>query len=394
MAEGYRGPVLATAPTVELAELVLRDSAHIQAEDVEYKKKRHGKEGRKGRYPERPLYTLGDVERTVPLFRPVRYGTPMRINDHVEAIFHDAGHILGSAMIDVQVQMNGEKRRLVFSGDIGQVDKPFVCDPTNFAQADYVVMESTYGDRSHENHGRVENQIADGINRAAHAGGKVVIPIFAVERAQELLYYLSRLVHAKRIPSMPVYLDSPMAADVNEIFRRHRECFDPEMRGRIESGKLPLSFPGMTTVRSVEQSKAINRPKGPAVIMATNGMCTAGRIKHHLSQYIDRPECTILFVGYQARGTLGRQLLEGAHEVRLHGRMRVVRAQVEQVQGFSGHADREALMAWLGHIKFPPRQLFVCHGEADASQAFAQQVRDELGWSVCVPAYQDVVELA
>jgi metallo-beta-lactamase family protein len=391
--EGFRGQVLATAPTVELAELVLRDSAQIQAEDVEFKKKRHRKEGRQGKYPEKPLYTLRDVERTVPLFQPVAYAKAARVNDHVQAIFHDAGHILGSAMIEIQVQQNGRMKRLVFSGDIGQVDKPFVCDPTNFVHADYVVMETTYGDRIHENHGQVEKQLADVINRTAHAGGKVVIPIFAIERAQELIYYLSRLAHGKQIPNMPVYLDSPMAADVNEVFRRHRECFDPEMLRLIESGQMPLGFPGLTVVRSVEQSKAINHEKGPAVILATNGMCTAGRIKHHLGQYIDRPACTILFVGYQARGTLGRQLLDGSQEVRLHGRTRLVRARIEQVLGFSGHADRDALVAWLRHFKSPPQRLFLCHGEEESAQAFAKTVRDELHWDVCVPKYREVAEL-
>ncbi|MGD0896334.1 MAG: MBL fold metallo-hydrolase [Thermoguttaceae bacterium] len=391
--EGFRGRILATAATVDLAGLVLRDSAQIQAEDAAFKEKRHRREGRRGPYPEQPLYTLRDVERTIPLMEAVPYGRAVPLANGVAATFHDAGHILGSAMIELAVGRNDGSRRVIFSGDMGQPRKPFVRDPARFTDADDIVVESTYGDRSHGNHDTIQRQLAEVIRRTAADGGKVVIPIFAIERAQELIYYLGRLVRSGRIPSVPVFLDSPMAADVNEIFRRHRDCFSPEMLREIDSGEAPLSFPGLTTVRSVEQSKALNYRKGPAVIMATSGMCTAGRIKHHLAQYIDRPECTILFVGYQARGTLGRQILDGGTEVRLLGRLRLVRARVEQIVGFSGHADREALLAWLRHFAREPRVLFVTHGEEESAMALAEEIRRELHWNVTVPEYQQVVEL-
>lgn len=393
VAEGFRGRIIATPPTVELAEVILRDSAQIQAEDAAFKQKRHRKEGRQGKYPAKPLYTVADVERTVPLFDPVPYGQAVSIGRQVGATFHDAGHILGSASIELMVMENDATRRVIFSGDMGQPEKPFVRDPATFLQAEAVVLESTYGDRTHRDPGHVEDRLAEVIDQAASAGGKVIVPIFAVERAQEMLYYLGRLIHTKRIPSLPVFLDSPMAADVNDIFRRHRDCFDHEMLWRIESGERPLSFPGLKTARSVEESKAINHHKGAAVILATSGMCTAGRIKHHLAQWIDRPESTILFVGYQAQGTLGRQILEGRREVRLHGRSRLVRARIEQIEGFSGHADREMLLCWLRHFTRPPEHLFLTHGEESAALAFAEQIRAELGWKVEVPEYGQTVEI-
>jgi metallo-beta-lactamase family protein len=391
--EGFRGRVLATAATLDLAQVVLRDSAQIKAEDAAFKEKRHRKEGRRGPYPEQPLYTLRDVERTIPLMEAVSYGRAVPLGQRVAAAFHDAGHILGSAMIELLAQDGDASRRVIFSGDMGQPNKPFVRNPTRFIDADEIIMESTYGDRSHGNHDTIEQQLAGVIHETVAAGGKLLIPIFAIERAQELIYFLGRLVRSGRIPSLPVFLDSPMAANVNEVFRRHRDCFDPEMLRRIESGESPLGFPGLVTVHSVEESKALNHRKGPAVIMATSGMCTAGRVKHHLAQYIDRPECTILFVGYQARGTLGRQILDGRREVRLHGRSRLVRARVEQIVGISGHADRETLLGWLRHFARPPRQLFLCHGEEESSLALAEQIRDELHWTVTVPEYRQMVEL-
>ena len=321
------------------------------------------------------------------------YNRAVPLGRQVSAAFYDAGHILGSAMIEVVVQDRDRSRRLLFSGDLGQPGKPFVHDPTQFTQADYLVVESTYGNRTQEDHASVETQLADAVNRTAAAGGKLIIPIFAIERAQELIYYLGRLLRAGRIPSIPAFLDSPMAARVTEIFRRYQDWFGPAAQRQMAAGDGLLGFPGLTVVETVEQSKRLNHRKGPAIIMATSGMCTAGRIKHHLAQYIDKPECTILFVGYQAAGTLGRQILDGNREVRLHGRYRLIRARVEHVVGFSGHADRAQLLQWLGHFTTPPEQLFVTHGEVESALALAQQVRDQLHWTVTVPEFQQVVEV-
>ncbi len=391
--EGYRGPIITTQASADLVDLVLRDAAQIQAEDAAFKEKRHRKEGRRPKFPVQPLYTMRDVERTLALLQPEPYDRQIRVNGHVNAVFHDAGHILGSAMIELRVSDHGRPRRILFTGDLGQWDRPIVRNPTIFTEADYIVMESTYGDRDHENHGTVDSQLETVIKEAVADGGKVIIPIFAIERAQELIYHLNHLLRGARIPTIPVFLDSPMAADVNEVFRRHRECFDEEAEEIVASGGALLKFPSLRVVQSVQESMAINSMKGPAVIMATSGMCTAGRIKHHLAQYIGNPACTVLFVGYQSHGTLGRQILDGNEEVRIHGIWRLVKAKVRQIQGISGHADRSSLLKWLSHFTTPPRQVFITHGEEGASLAFAEQVRHQFGWNVCVPEYRETVTL-
>ena len=392
--EGFRGEILATAASTELVELILRDSAKIQAEDVAYKKRRHRKERRRGKHPEEPLYTKADVERTLPLLRPVGYEEEVKLSDDVSVVFHDAGHILGSAIIEVKVNENGRSRRVLFSGDLGQQGKPIVRDPAVFANADVVVMESTYGDRDHEPGEDIESQLDDVINRTVQAGGNVVVPIFAIERAQEFLYYVSRLLHAGRIPQMPVFLDSPMAVDATAIFRRHRECFDVQAWQLISAGSSLFGFPGLRLVRSVEESKEINEQEGSSIILSPSGMCTAGRIKFHLRQNISREQSTILFVGYQAHGTLGRQIVSGKKpRVRIHGRDYPVAARVEQIRGFSGHADRTAMMRWLGYLQTPPERLFLVHGEEKQALAFAKHIEETLGWKVTVPEYRDVVKV-
>ncbi len=391
--EGFRGPIYATAATAELVALVLEDAARIQVEDAAFKKKRHRKEGRQGKYPVTPLFTEEDVGRVLPLIWPVNYGQTVKINDHAEVRFHDAGHILGSAMLEIVAQTGDGPRRIIFSGDIGQWDRPIVRDPSVFDQADYVIVESTYGIRRHEVGDDIEVRLAEVITRTVAAGGNVVIPTFAIERSQEMVYHIARLTHEKKIPAVPVYLDSPMAARATEIFRRHRECFDDQSWQLINSGRSPLHFAGLRIVTSAEESKEINRLKQPAIIMATSGMCTAGRIKHHLAHNIGRSESTILFVGYQAEGTLGRQILGGSPRVRIHGRDHQVLASVEEIQGFSGHADGPALMRWLSHFKTPPRHVFVTHGEEESSLGFAEKIRQELGWNVSVPHYQETFQM-
>ena len=394
VAEGFRGPIFATAATADLVDIILRDSAKIQAEDAEFKKKRHRKEGRKPKHPEIPLYTMDDVERTVRRLEPVRYQQPTRITDGLSVTFHDAGHILGSSLVELDVRENGTTRRIVFSGDLGQWNKPIIRDPTTLETADFIVMESTYGAGDHKvNHG-VEAELAELINDTISAGGNLVIPTFAVERAQELMFHISRLIHAERIPPVPIFLDSPMAVDVTSVFERHPECFDEETWDMISSGHSPLRFPGLKLVSSTEESRKINDLKHPAIIMATAGMCTAGRIKHHLSHNIHRPQSTILFVGFQVPGTLGRQILDGNPQVRIHGRMWQVRARIAQIHGFSAHADRCGLLRWLGAFRSPPRRLFLTHGEEQVSLKLAAEIRHALAWEVSVPEYREQVDLA
>ena len=391
--EGYSGKVYATPATVDLAQIVLRDSGHIHEEDAKYKKRRHKKEGRQGKYPEIPLYTVEDVDRALRSFRGIDYGETLEIADGIHVVFHDAGHVLGSAMIEVIVTENDEERRILFSGDLGQSGKPLLRDPTLFDQADYVVMESTYGDREHDHGGDVKSQLKEIVNNTVRRGGNVVIPTFAVERAQELMYYISQLVYENEISDIPIYLDSPMAVDVTEVFRRHRDCLDDETWELIASHEPPLQFPGLKLVQSAEESKAINRVKKPCIIMSPAGMCNAGRIKHHLRLNLGRPECTVVFVGYQAHGTLGRQISEGRKEVRLHGETRKVRAQIAQIQGLSAHADRKELLRWIGHLKKPPRRVFLTHGEYAAAICLAQDIERTLRFPTTIPDYGETVEL-
>ncbi len=391
--EGFNGPIYCTRPSMELAEIILRDSAKIQTEDAKYKQRRHEKEGRRGKHPVVPLYTEEAVNETIPRLLGVPYGKTIPITDAVNLTLHEAGHILGSAMIEFDVATNDGNRKLLFSGDIGQWNKPIIRDPTLFEQADYVVMESTYGDRDHADGGDIEQQLERVICDTVKRGGNVVIPTFAIERAQELIYFISRLAHAGRIPYLDVFLDSPMAVDVMEVFRNYRECFDKETWELINSNEPPLRFPGLKMVRSAQDSKAINQHQKPCIIMSTSGMCTAGRIKHHLRKNIGRAESTILFVGYQAHGTLGRQIVEGNPMVRIHGRQWKVKAHIERIDGFSGHADRRALLRWVGNLKRAPRQVFLTHGDEAASQQLATAITQQFGWPVSIPQYQETVDL-
>lgn len=391
--QGLRAPILATPATCELAEIILEDSARIQEEDAVYKRKRHRKEGRKVKHPVVPLSTSEDVRRTLPHFQPLPYRRDQRINDRVSVRFHDAGHILGSAIAEVVCSENGVQRRFLFSGDLGQRGKPIIRDPAVLSEADYIILESTYGNRDHNGPADVEQRLAEVIRETAAAGGNIVIPVFALERAQELLYHIGRLLRDRRIPQIDVVLNSPMAVDITEVFRRHRDCFDGEAWSRINSGESLFRFPGTRMVRSVEESKQIHQATRPSIIMATSGMCTAGRIKHHLRHNITRPESTILFVGYQAQGTLGRKIVDGNAEVRILGSMYPVRARIAQIDGFSGHADRGGLCAWLESFASPPRQLFLVHGEEQGSLELAERIRRDRGWNVIVPKYQDKVVL-
>jgi len=393
VSHGMSCPIYCTLPTAPLTEVILRDSAEIQAEDLKYKIRRHQREGRKPKYPEVPLYEIADVEATLPMLQPQPYRQTIEVTPNVTATFYDAGHILGSSSIEVVAKENGDTRTIIFSGDIGQWNKPIIHDPTVFERADYVVMESTYGDKDHEKAGDIGSQLAKVINETAVRGGKVVIPTFAVERAQELTYHISKLVHNKAIPSLPIYLDSPMAVDVTAIYTRYRKFFDDEMWELIRANQSPLDFPGLQMVRTADASKAINTVPGAAIIMASSGMCTAGRIKHHLRNNIERVESTILFVGHQGDGTLGRQIIDGKRMVRIHGQEFRVEAHVAQIYGFSGHADRTQLLRWIASFKAPPRRVFFTHGEEDVALGLAGYIEKERRWRVRVPQYNEAADL-
>jgi metallo-beta-lactamase family protein len=385
--EGFRGPIYATDASQELLPIVLADSANIQEEDTAFKQKRHEREGRRGPHPEVPLYTAEDAEAVLPQVRAVDYEKAVTMAGGISVILHDAGHILGSAMVEIASRENGSGRRLLFSGDIGQWGKPIVRDPTVFDQADDIIMESTYGDRDHEDIASIPDLLSDVINRTAGRGGNILVPTFAIERAQDLLFYLARLSAEQRIPRIMTFLDSPMAADITEVFEKNQRDMDPELQAEFQAGQQPFRFPGLQLIRTPEESKAINAIRGSCLIMAGSGMCNGGRIKHHLIQNISRPECSILFVGYQARGTLGREILEGKSPVRIHGDLYPVRAQVSQIEGFSAHADRKALLRWVDHFLKPPQHLFLVHGEPEISESLGSLIRDTRKWTVSVPEH-------
>ncbi len=391
--DGFNGPVYATEPSVDIAEIVMRDSAKIQAEDVAYKKKRHKRQGRKSKHPYEPLFRMEDVDRVIPLMKAVPYGKEQKIGTGVTVRFNDAGHILGSASVRFEITKHGSTRSVLFSGDVGRWNTPILRDPDTFDQADYVCIESTYGNRDHKDNSSIPGTLARVIRAAHRAGGNVVIPSFAIERTQELLYRIGELRAEGRIPKVPVYVDSPMAVRVTEVFKRHSELFDKETMERIARGQHPCDFSGLELTRSVADSKAINDRGGPSIIIAGSGMCTGGRIKHHIANNIERTESVILFVGYQANGTLGRHILRGAEHVRLFGEEHEVLARIEKVNGMSAHADRKELLQWLRGLKSKPEKVFVIHGEERASHEFAQYVGDRLGWDAEVARYQQEVIL-
>lgn len=391
--DGFQGKIYCTAATADISEIMLLDAAKLQEEDAEFKQKRHKREGRKSPFPEVPLYTVDDAKISLPQFIPVPYRQPIQLGDGVKATFYEAGHVFGSSMIKILINQGGEERAIIFSGDVGRWNKPILRDPTVFNEADYVLIESTYGDRLHEDGGEIGNNLAQIIHSTLGAGGNIVVPSFAFERAQEILYYLNKLLTEGHIPQLMVFLDSPMAVSINEVFTRHPKLYDEEMSELVNRNKSPFDFPSLELVRNVDESKAINHIKSAAMIIAGSGMCTGGRIKHHLVANIPRPESTILFVGYQAGSTLGREIVDGASEVRILGRHYPVRAKIAQITGFSAHADRDELFKWLSGLKSAPRHVFITHGESEAARKFSVFLEKKTGWNISVPEYREEVVL-
>jgi metallo-beta-lactamase family protein len=393
--DGYRGKIYCTRATAELAEIILLDAAQLQVEDTTFKRERHKKEGRSGPYPETPLYTVEDAEAVKPHFSAVEYLDCVGVSGEVEGCYYEAGHVLGAATITMNLRQDGRNHRVIFSGDIGEPGRPIIKDPAIFNEAEYIVMEATYGNRTHEEHANIDiqKQLRDCVNRTVNAGGNIVVPSFALERSQEMLYHLNELFLRKEIPRVPVFLDSPMAIRITEVFKRHAELFDKEMMRRLRQGNSFFNYENLRIVQSVEESKAISSIKGSSIIIAGSGMVAGGRVKYHIINNIMKPESTILFIGYQAEATPGRILLDGAREIRLLGKMHTVRAHIERIDGFSAHADRDGLLAWLTDIRVPPRSVFITHGEEKAATSFAETLREKTGWTVKVPQYKDTVEL-
>lgn len=389
--DGFRGDIYCTKATADLCRIMLPDSAHIQEFENEWNNR---KRLRAGKPAVEPLYTMQDALDSLALFKSCSYTETIRVKDEVKVRFNDAGHILGSSIIEVWVTENGEQTKLVFSGDIGNRDMPILRDPTFIQDADYVIMESTYGNRLHkENRTKVE-RFVDIISETLETGGNVVIPSFAVGRTQEIIYDLNKQ-HAsddprlQRLLNTPVIVDSPLAISATEVFRSNLDCYDEEAREYIRNGDNPLDFPGLQFTRTADESKALNEKKESMIIISASGMCEAGRIKHHLKHNLWRADSTILFVGYQAQGTLGRSLVDGAKKVKIFGEEITVKARVEMLEGFSGHADREGLLSWLSKFRRKPSKLFIVHGEETVMQDFAQSIKERFDIEPIIPSRGD-----
>ena len=385
--DGFKGKIFCTEPTAEIIKILLLDAGKIQEEDAIKKRFRHKNEERKGPYPELPLYTVEDAKEVFPLLLSYPYNSEFEVADGITVCFHDAGHILGSAMIELKVSLDEGVKKIIFSGDIGRWNKPILNDPTLFNEADIVFMESTYGDRLHRSETVEAEKLAEIINRADKAGGNVVIPVFAIERAQELLYFLNKFLAEDIIPHIFTFMDSPMAINVTEVFEKYPEYFDDKTRKLIEKGDSPFDFPLLESTRTVSESKSINHVKGSAIIMAGSGMCTGGRIKHHLISNITRKESSIVFVGYQAKGTLGRQILEKPKTVRILGRQYTIKANIEDIEGFSAHADKNELFKWVKGFKKEPEKIFITHGEEEVAEEFASFLRKKIKSEIITPEY-------
>lgn len=384
-ARGFRGDVIATPATVDLCDIMLKDSAHIQMTEAEWKNR---KGQRAGKEPVVPIYDMNDAEGVLEHFVSCDYDKVMDLCEGVKVKFSDAGHLLGSASIEVWINEDGEERKIVFSGDIGNLNRPIIKDPSYINDADYVVMESTYGDRYHNADVDYVSELAGICQRTFDRGGNVVIPAFAVGRTQEMLYYFRKIKEEGLIKghSFEVYVDSPLAVEATQIFNENMaECFDQEAMDLVRNGINPLRFPGLTLSITSNDSIAINSDNKPKVIISASGMCEAGRIRHHLKHNLWRKECTIVFVGYQANGTLGRMLLEGASEVKLFGETIEVMAEIVKLEGVSGHADKAGLIKWITSFDNRLKQVFVVHGEDEVSTGFAKCLCDEYGLNAVAP---------
>ena len=382
---GFRGRIYATSPTVKLCGIMLRDSAHIQEFEAEWKN-RKGK--RSGAEPVEPMYTIPDAEAAIRLFLGVDYDHRITLAPGIEARFVDVGHLLGSASIELWITEGDTTTKLVFSGDIGNTDQPILKDPIYIQQADYVFMESTYGDRLHDPRPDYVAQLAEILQRTFDQGGNVVIPSFAVGRTQEMLYFLREIKEKELVKghgNFPVYVDSPLAIEATHIFQgTDPDCFDQQTRELLDQGIDPIGVPGLRVSVTSDDSRMINADRVPKVILSASGMCEAGRIRHHLKHNLWRPECTILFVGFQAVGTLGRNLIDGAAMVKLFGETIEVKAEICQLTGMSGHADRDGLLRWVNAFAEKPKRVFVIHGEDETEDRFVETLTGE-GFTACAP---------
>jgi metallo-beta-lactamase family protein len=367
--QGFTGVVICTDATKDLCSVMLPDSGHIHESEVEWKNR---KRIRQGLDKLEPLYTFEDATQCLSLFQGYSYDETIEIFDGMKVIFRDAGHLLGSASVEIIVKENNKEERLVYSGDIGNKNKPLIKDPTYIKYADYVIMETTYGDRFHTDVKDEMKQLIDIIKETFKRGGNVIIPSFAVGRAQEVIYALNNYVEHKDIKGCKVYVDSPLATEATNIFRKYQKYYDDESKNYLAKGDDPLEFEGLTFTKSQEESAILNKVRSGAIVISASGMCEAGRIKHHLKHNLWRKECSIVFVGYQAEGTLGRAIVDGARKVKIFGEEIAVNAKVFAFNGLSGHADRNGLYEWINSFEKKPKNVFLVHGEADCMLSFKE----------------------
>jgi len=390
---GFEGPIYMTSATYELISIMLEDSAHIQKMDAEWEN-RKGK--RAGKDKAEPLYDFEDVDKVLSLVQPSRYGEKINVLDGLEIMFTDAGHLLGSSSVQMWMQEGDTVRKIVFSGDIGNLGQPIIRDPQYIESADYVVMESTYGDRNHEHPGDYVEDLSEIIDKTLARGGNVIIPSFAIGRTQELLYFFREIKEkglVKSVPDFKVFVDSPLAGKATRIYDGDlRGYADEETCEILRSGTSPTIFDGLRITESTDESKQLNEDMEPKIIISASGMCEAGRIRHHLKHNLWRQECTVIFVGYQANGTLGRIILEGAKKVRMFGEEIAVKAEIINFRGLSAHADRDGLLKWVGSFSPKPSKVFAVHGDVEVCDIFAESLR-QLGHDAVAPYYRSEYDL-
>lgn len=380
--KGFRGKIFATSATVDLCEIMLLDSAHIQERDVEYVNKKRLKQGKN---PFEPLYTQDDTRKAMEFFVPVNYEQLIQIAHNVEVSFHDAGHLLGSAVTTFNINENGSIKRVCFTGDLGRKNMPIIKDPTPIKEADYLITESTYGNSLHPKEENVKSHLAKLILKISAEKGKLIIPAFSVGRTQTVVYFLNQLYHEGRIPDIPVFVDSPLSTKATEVFINHDDCFDMDTLQLMLSGTEPFTFKTLKYVTEVEDSKKINNMEGPAIIISASGMCESGRILHHLAHNISNEHNIILIIGHQAENTLGRKLVEGVNPVKIFGEEYWVSANVEVIEALSAHADRNEFIEYFDNIETKIQTAFIVHGELSESEAFADLIKNRYNCNTIVP---------
>jgi metallo-beta-lactamase family protein len=384
--EGFRGKVICTKATLDLCEVMLQDSGHIQEMEAEWQN-RKGKRAGKGEAI--PLYTMKDAEECLRYFQAANYDEMIQLADGVKVRFQDAGHILGSAIIEIWIEEGGQEKKIIFSGDLGNSDQPIIRDPSIIEEGDVLWLESTYGDRLHKSREETVQELVGILQEAIAHQAKVVIPAFAVERTQDIIYTLGQLIRKGSIPPLPIYIDSPLAISATEIFKKNSDCFDQETKDLLSGGENPLEIPGIIYTRTTEASKAINEDPRSGIIVSASGMCDAGRIKHHLKHHLWREESHIVIIGYQAEGTIGRRIVDGAKTVRLFGEEIAVKAHIHTLGGFSAHADQKGLLDWVSHIHHPQLVVFVNHGEEKISMELSQLVSQQFHFKTTVPQWRE-----